>query len=66
MTRKRKGASLPINATIAFVIAIIAAVVFLAVVLPILTSQEGATGCVGPFKGVASVLADMTSVNICG
>ena len=63
---KRKGSNLPINATVGFVIAILAGVVFLGIVLPLLMNQEGASQCVGPYKGVASVIADMTGINICG
>jgi hypothetical protein len=62
---RRKGATLPINSVVAFVIAIIVGVVVLAIVIPLLQSQQGASACLGPYKGVAAVLADMTGVNIC-
>jgi len=65
MPSNRKGANLPINSTVAFVIAIMAAVVFLAVVLPLLTGLEGSGGCTGAFRSVAAVMADMTGVNMC-
>jgi hypothetical protein len=61
----RKGTSLPINSVVAFLIAIIVGVVILVVILPLITAQQGTGACVGPYKGVASVLADMTGVNIC-
>ena len=63
--RVRKGINLPINSVIAFAIAITAGVVVLAIILPLILSQEGAAHCSGPFRGVASVLSDMTGVTVC-
>ena len=60
----RKG-GIPINASVKMFLVVFVAAIFLAVVLPLLYNAEGASGCVGPFKGVASVLADMTKINIC-
>jgi len=57
--------NLPINSVIAFAIAITAGVVVLAIILPLILSQEGAAHCSGPFRGVASVLSDMTGVTVC-
>lgn len=62
---KRRGATLPINSVVAFVIAIIVGVVVLAIILPLIQSQQNTSACLGPYKGVAAVLADMTGVNIC-
>mgnify|MGYP006290913243 CR=1 FL=1 len=60
-----KGASLPINTVSALALSIIGAVFFLAVVLPLLMSQQGQGMCVGPYKMFASMIADMSGANIC-
>lgn len=58
--------SIAIDTTVEYAIYVLTGVVFLAVVLPLVMTQQGTSACVGPFKAVGSVLADMTGSNICG
>jgi O-succinylbenzoate synthase len=61
----RKGAEFTQFQVLALAFSVMFAVVFLAVVLPPVKAQETTSTCVGPFKAVASVLADMTGADIC-
>jgi len=60
-----KGVSKTINSTVSFAIAIFVGIVLLAVLLPLILSQGESGACVGPFKGTASVIADITGVDMC-
>jgi hypothetical protein len=60
----RKG-SLPINGVVSFAIVLFVAAIISSILFTQLYSLEGLGPCVGPFKGVASVLADMTGANMC-
>ena len=62
--KNRKG-NQAITGTTTLLLAIFIGVIVLAVVSTLLSSVEGQGPCVGPFKGVASVLADMTSADMC-
>lgn len=60
-----KGVSLSINQVMILLIAVMVGAVVLVVVLPLILNQNSTSSCVGPYRGVASVLADMTGTAIC-
>lgn len=57
--------SIPVNSSVRLMIGTIIAVVILALLLPAVTGLGGVGPCMGPFKGLASLMADTTSVDIC-
>ena len=62
---KRKGVSLPINTTTELAIGVLGAAFFVAVMLQVLSSVEGAGACGGPAKYLMSAVADLTGQSPC-
>ena len=62
---KRKGLSFSIEEVVAFALAVFVGVIMISIILPLIMAQDQPTMCIGPFKGTASILADMTGVDLC-
>lgn len=51
--------------TLIFALGAMVTAMVLAILIPALMGLEGMDGCVGPFKALASVIADMTGNDMC-
>jgi len=60
-----KGSATAINSTVKLFISVAVGVIVLAIILPLILGMQGMDTCVGPYRAMASVMADMTGVTIC-
>lgn len=61
----RYKGSITINSTMALFLGFAVLVAVLGIMLPALMNLKGMDACTGPFKALASVLADMTGNDMC-
>lgn len=60
-----KGSSIAINSTVKMFVAIAVGVVILLIILPLILGMQGMDTCAGPYRGIASVMSDMTGISMC-